>query len=150
VAAVACDGARDTVTEMAYYLMEWTDAEATLKSVARANGATRRRPTCHNQRAGWTTFGAPVGAEACWIDDGVANYRLITTAAGCHQLDVAGTHLTEPAIYLALEGKERRIEPVRATGLAYTDASIYLMNFDVGGSIPHGDQPQTPACRALS
>jgi heat shock protein HslJ len=147
VAAVACDGVRSAVAEMAYYLMEWQDAEATLKSVAAANGVPNRQPRCHNQKAGWVTYGAPGGAEACWADNGIANFRLITTAAGCHQLDVAGTKLTEPAVYLAIEGKNNRMEPLRAAGLAYTDATYYIMNFEVGGSIPHGNQPLTPACR---
>ena len=93
-------------------------------------------------------LGEPVGAEACWVEDGKANVRLVAQAASCHQLDAGSTHLTEPVIYLALEGKGRRMEPVRAAGLAYTDADIYLLNFDAARPIPHGGQPLTPACRA--
>ena len=127
--------------------MEWQDAETTLRSVGAANGVPNRQPRCHNQRAGWVTYGAPGGAEACWAENGIANYRLITAAAGCHQLDVAGRKLTEPAIYLAIEGKSNKMEPLRAAGLAYTDATYFLKNFEIGQDIPHGNQPLTPACR---
>lgn len=150
VAAVACDGVRKAVAEMAYYLMEWDDAEATLESVARANGAPNRQPRCDRQRAGWISYGTQIGAEACWTAQGKGNYRLVTRAAACHQLDVAGTLLREPAIYLAIEGKSNKMEPLRAAGLAYTDASYYLMNFEVGGDIPHGKQPRTPTCRTIN
>ncbi len=150
VAAVACDGVRKAVAEMAYYLMEWDDAEATLRSVAGANGAPNRQPRCDRQRAGWISYGTQIGAEACWAAQGTGNYRLITRAAACHQLDVAGTQLREPAIYLAIEGKNDKMEPLRAAGLAYTDASYYLMNFEVGGYIPHGKQPRTPTCRSIT
>lgn len=146
-AAVACDGSRKAVAEQAYYLMEWADAEATLESVANSKGVPNKRPRCHNQKAGWMSYGTAVGAEACWLDGGKANYRLITSAAGCKQLDVAGTHLTEPAIYLAMEGTGSKMEPVRAAGLAYTDADYLIMNFEAGGYIPAGDQPQTPGCK---
>ncbi len=147
VAAVACDGSRKVVAKQAYYLMEWADAEATLRSVAGVRGVPNKRPRCHNQKAGWISYGTAVGAEACWLDGGKANYRLITPAAGCQQLDVAGTHLTEPAIYLAMEGTGRKMEPVRAAGLAYTDADYLIMNFEAGTYIPAGNQPQTPGCR---
>ena len=147
VAAVACDGSRKAVAEQAYYLMEWVDAEATLKSVASSKGVPNKRPRCHNQKAGWISYGTAVGAEACWSEGGKANYRLITSAAGCKQLDVAGTHLAEPAIYLAMEGVGNKMEPVRAAGLAYTDADYLIMNFEAGEPIPAGDQPQTPGCK---
>ena len=150
VAAVACDGVRKAVAEMAYYLMEWDDAEATLESIARANGAPNRQPRCDRQRAGWISYGTQIGAEACWTAQGKGNYRLVTRAAACHQLDVAGTQLREPAIYLAIEGKNGKTEPLRAAGLAYTDASYYLMNFEVGTSIPFGNQPRTPTCRTIT
>jgi heat shock protein HslJ len=149
VAAVACDGFRDTVAEQAYYLMEWQDAVATMKSVASANGAPNRpRGACFSNKPGWLDLGPSVGAEACWIDGGRANYRLITRAAGCKQLDVAGTRLTEPAIYLAMEARNRRLEPLRAAGLAYTDSNYYIMNFEAGEYIPAGNLPRTPGCRA--
>ena len=147
VAAVACDGSRKAVAEQAYYLMEWQDAEATLESVTTAKGVPDKRPRCHDQKAGWISYGTSVGAEACWIDGGKANYRLITRAAGCKQLDVAGAHLTEPAIYLAMEGVNKKMEPVRAAGLAYTDADYLIMNREAGSYIPAGNQPQTPACK---
>ena len=150
VAAVACDGVRKAVAEMAYYLMEWDDAEATLESVARANGAPNRQPRCDRQRAGWISYGTQIGAEACWAAKGKGNYRLVTRAAACHQLDVAGTQMREPAIYLAIEGNNDRMEPLRAAGLTYTEASYYLMNFEVGGYIPHGKQPRTPTCRTIT
>jgi heat shock protein HslJ len=149
VAAVACDGSRKAVASQAYYLMEWADAEATLASVARARGVPERRPRCQAQKAGWISYGTALGAEACWIESGKANYRLITRAAGCRQLDVAGTRLTEPAIYLAMEGVNRKMEPVRAAGLAYTDADYLIMNMEAGGYIPADGQPRTPACRNL-
>ena len=149
VAALACDGSRNNVAEQAYYLMEWQDAVTTMKSVASANGAPNRpRGACFSNKPGWLDAGPSVGAEACWIDGGRANYRLITRAAGCQQLDVAGTHLTEPAIYLAMEAKNNRVEPLRAAGLAYTDSNYYIMNFEAGGYIPAGSQPKTPGCRA--
>ncbi len=149
VAAVACDGFRDNVAEQAYYLMEWQDAVTTMKSVASTNGAPNRPGgACFANRTGWLDLGPSVGAEACWIDGGRANYRLITRAAGCKQLDVAGTRLTEPAIYLAMEARDRKLEPLRAAGLAYTDSNYYIMNFEAGEYIPAGNQPRTPGCRA--
>ena len=151
VAAVACDGVRKAVAEMAYHLMEWGDAEATLRSVANANGVPNRNPNCSRQREGWISQGTQIGAEACFIDsDGKGNFRLITRASGCHQLNLAGTQMKEPAIYLAIEGVNRKLEPLRAAGLAYTDASYYLQNFEVGEYIPWGNQPRTPACRNIT
>lgn len=151
VAAVACDGVRKSVAEMAYYLMEWEDAEATLRSVANANGVPNRNPNCSRPKEGWISQGTQIGAEACFVDgNGKGNFRLITRASGCHQLNVAGTQMREPAIYLAIEGVDRKLEPLRAAGLAYTDASYYLQNFEVGEYIPWGIQPRTPACRNIT
>lgn len=147
-AAVACDGLRKTVAEQAYYLMEWSDAVSTLQSVATSNGVPNRLPRCHNQRAGWIDYGTNLGAEACWSENGKANYRLITDATGCKQLNVDGTQLKQPAIYLAMEGVNNRMEPVRAAGLAYTDAGYLIMNFEAGGSIPAKGQPNSPGCKA--
>jgi hypothetical protein len=122
---------------------------ATMKSVASANGAPNRpRGACFSNKPGWLDLGPSVGAEACWIDGGRANYRLITRAAGCKQLDVAGTRLTEPAIYLAMEARNRQLEPLRAAGLAYTDSNYYIMNFEAGEYIPAGNLPRTPGCRS--
>ena len=149
VAAVACDGVRQNVATMAYYLMEYDDAVATLRTVARANDVPKRRPKCSQQQASWFDLGIPVGAEACWVGDGAANVRLIAPAANCQRLDVGGTVMQEPAIYLALEGTNRRLEPLRAAGLAYTDAQTYLLNFEVFRGIPSDNQPTTRACRAL-
>jgi hypothetical protein len=148
VAAISCDTAGDVIAEAAYYLMEYPDAVATLRSVASANGVPNRRPRC-SQRASWWDNGLPVGAEACWVEDGTANVRLVAQAASCRQLDAITEHLEEPVIYLALEGRNARMEPLRAAGLAYTDADIYLLNVDVGRSIPSRGQPLTPGCREL-
>ncbi|MEX1336357.1 MAG: META domain-containing protein [Candidatus Limnocylindrales bacterium] len=148
VAAVACDGSRRTVAEQAYYLMEWKDAVATLRSVARREGVPRRNPRCFDQRAGWIHYGTNLGAEACWSAGGKGNYRLVTMATSCKQLNVDGTRLRQPAIYLAMEGVDDRMEPVRAAGLAYTDAGYLLMNFEAGGYIPARNQPDSPGCKA--
>lgn len=147
-AAVACDGTRKAVAEQAYYLMEWSDAVATMKSVASSKGVPNRLPRCHNQKAGWIHYGMDLGAEACWSENGKANYRLITGATGCKQLDVSGTRLKHPAIYLAMEGVNNKMEPVRAAGLAYTDAGYLIMNFEAFGSIPATGQPDSPGCNA--
>lgn len=148
VAAVACDGSRRTVAQQAYYLMEWKDAVATLRSVAADNGVPRRNPRCFEQRAGWIHYGTNLGAEACWSEGGTGNYRLVTMATECKQLNVDGTRLRHPAIYLAMEGVNDRMEPVRAAGLAYTDAGYLLMNFEAGSSIPARGQPDSPGCKA--
>ena len=96
------------------------------------------------------SYGTQIGAEACFIgSNDKGNFRLITRASSCRQLDVAGTQMREPAIYLAIEGKNKKLEPLRAAGLAYTDASYYFMNFEVGDSIPSRGQPKTPACRSI-
>lgn len=147
-AAVACAGSRQAVAEQAYYLMEWSDAVDTLRSVATSKGVPERLPRCHNQRAGWIHYGTNLGAEACWSENGKANYRLIANATGCKQLNVAGTQLKQPAIYLAMEGVNDRMEPVRAAGLAYTDAGYLIMNFEAGGQIPAKGQPNSPGCKA--
>ena len=147
-AAVACDGSRQAVAEQAYYLMEWSDAVATMRSVAGSKGVPNRLPRCHNQRAGWIHYGTNLGAEACWAENGTANYRLVTNATNCKQLDVGGTRLRQPAIYLAMEGTSNRMEPVRAAGLAYTDAGYLLMNFEAGRSIEAKGQPNSPGCNA--
>jgi heat shock protein HslJ len=148
VAAVACDGSRRIVAEQAYYLMEWGDAVATMRSVANSQGVPNRRPRCHNQRAGWIDYGTNLGAEACWSDNGKANYRLITRATACKQLAVGGTRLEQPAIYLAMEGVNNKMEPVRAAGLAATDAAFLIMNFEAGREIPAKNQPDSPGCKA--
>lgn len=147
-AAVACDGSRRAVAEQAYYLMEWRDAVSTLRSVASSKGVPNRLPRCHNQKAGWIHYGTNLGAEACWSENGKANYRLITNATGCKQLNVAGTQLKQPAIYLAMEGVSDKMEPVRAAGLAYTDAGYLIMNFEAGGQIRAKGQPDSPGCKA--
>jgi heat shock protein HslJ len=147
-AAVACDGSRRTVAEQAYYLMEWKDAVATLRTVARREGVPERNPRCFDQRAGWIHYGTNLGAEACWSAGGKGNYRLVTMATSCKQLNVDGTRLRQPAIYLAMEGVDDRMEPVRAAGLAYTDAGYLLMNFEAGGYIPARNQPDSPGCKA--
>ena len=147
-AAVACDGSRKAVAEQAYYLMEWKDAVATLRSVATSKGVPNRNPRCFEQKAGWIHYGTNLGAEACWSEDGKANYRLIANATGCKQLNVAGTQLKQPAIYLAMEGVSGRMEPVRAAGLAYTDAGYLIMNSEAGGQIPARGQPNSPGCKA--
>ena len=147
-AAVSCDGSRQAVAEQAYYLMEWSDAVATMKSVAGSRGVPNRLPRCHNQKAGWIHYGTNLGAEACWSENGKANYRLIANASACKQLDVAGTQLKQPAIYLAMEGVDNQMEPVRAAGLAYTDAGYLIMNFEAFGSIRAQGQPNSPGCNA--
>lgn len=148
VAAVACDGSRRVVAEQAYYLMEWSDAVSTMRSVANSQGVPNRRPRCHNQRAGWIDYGTNLGSEACWSDNGKANYRLITRATACKQLNVDGRRLEQPAIYLAMEGANDKMEPVRAAGLAYTDAGFLIMNFEAGKEIPAKNQPDSPGCKA--
>lgn len=148
VAAVACAGSRQTVAEQAYYLMEWRDAVATMEAVADSNGVPNRNPRCFDQQAGWIDHGTNLGAEACWSENGKANYRLVTMATNCKQLDVAGTRLRQPAIYLAMEGVNDRMEPVRAAGLAYTDAGFFIMNFEAGEYIPARNQPNSPGCKA--
>jgi heat shock protein HslJ len=147
-AAVVCDGSRRAVAEQAYYLMEWKDAVSTLRSVANNNGVPNRNPRCFDQRAGWIHYGTNIGAEACWSENGKGNYRLITAATSCKQLDVDGTRLKQPAIYLAMEGVNDRMEPLRAAGLAYTDAGYLIMNFEAGGYIPARGLPDSPGCKA--
>ncbi len=147
VAGIGCKPTNRILEKQDYYLMEYADAISTLRTVAAAKGVPQRRPRCDQQRPGWIDYGAPVGAEACWIENGAANVRLVAQANSCRQLDAGSTHLTEPVVYLALEGKDRQMEPVRAAGLAYTDADYLLLNFDVARPIEQDGQPQTPACR---
>jgi len=147
VAGIACEPTNRILKQQDYYLMEYADAIATLRTVAAAQGVPERRPRCAQQRQGWIDYGAPVGAEACWIENGAANLRLVAQANSCRQLDAGSTRLTEPVVYLALEGKGRQMEPVRAAGLAYTDADYLLLNFDVARPIGQDGRPQTPACR---
>ena len=147
VAGIGCKPTNRILEKQDYYLMEYVDAISTLRTVAAAQDVPKRRPRCDQQRPGWIDYGAPVGAEACWIENGAANVRLVAQANSCRQLDAGSTHLTEPVVYLALEGKGRQMEPVRAAGLAYTDADYLLLNFDVARPIGQDGQPQTPACR---
>jgi heat shock protein HslJ len=148
VAALDCDTAGNVVAEAAYYLMEYPDAVATLRTVANATDVPNRRPRC-DRRAGWWDNALPVGAEGCWVEDGVANVRIIAPAASCRQLQAGRTRLAEPVVYLALEGHDARMERLRAAGLAYTDADVYILNFDIGRSIPSAGLPLTRGCQEL-
>ena len=43
---------------------------------------------------------------------------------------------------------DNKMEPVRAAGLAYTDAGYLIMNFEAFSSIRAQGQPNSPGCNA--
>jgi len=140
VAAVRCRPGTGAVGEMAYYLMEHRDAVRTFESVMDAHGVPER-------------FGCPAGkpsqfllhpnsAEGCFVDGGHANVRLMYMAAGCQQLDAGRTHLTSPVIYVAIEGKNRRISPLYAWTRDHNEGSAVTKTIGAPG------QPLTPVCKS--
>ncbi len=143
VAAVRCKPGASNISEMAYYLMEHPDAIRTLRTVTRANNVPKGY-TCVGGKAGWTVLSSQRGAEGCFVDGGKANLRLVVPAAGCHQLNVAGTRLTKPAIYVAMESPNKRIAPLHLEAVRGTEAP-YTLTW-VTRDIPHGNTPRSPAC----
>ena len=82
--------------------------------------------------------------SCCFVSGGKANLRLIDTAAECHQLNVAGTQMTEPVIYVAIEGAAGRIAPLARW--ARTPSEDTSVTYDITKTIPYGGQPWSPAC----
>lgn len=143
VASVRCSPRPNLLSEMAYYLMENQDAQATMQRVTRANNATRRG-NCQRGRTGYRPAGGFLSwSEACFVRNGKANLRLIDTASACHQLDVAGTQMRRPTIYVAMEGVNNKIVPL--TRYIVTSGRDEFIPLDVTRTIPFGTQPRS-AC----
>ena len=147
VAAVQCQPTRGVVDSVAYYLMDYPDAERTFLSVMNRNrvpGPGRRdcsfgRPT--------QMLLSPYNATGCFVDGGKANVRVVTWAHRfCRQLDVAGTRLREPVIYVALESGRNRIAPLWDFALKPDeDATV-----DIWRHIPQRGTPIARGCRSLA
>lgn len=145
LAAVRCTPAAAVVSEMAYYLMPYRDAERTFRRVMRDNGVPRRFE-CSFGRAS-QVLQSPYNATGCFVDGGGrANVRLVTWAADCHELDVGGSRLSEPAVYIALESDRRRIRPLYDWA---TNPDEFVLE-PVWIDIPHGGTPTSPGCRGLA
>ncbi len=143
LAAVRCDPGTGVVSEMAYYLLPYPAAERTFTTLLTDKGAPERF-SCPEGRAGQALL-SPYHATGCFVDGGRANVRLIAWAADCHELDVAGRRIQEPAIYVALEGSRGRIRPLYEWATNPDEpvlGPIWL-------GIPHGATPRSPACRGL-
>ena len=139
LAAVRCRPNARVVGEMAYYLMPYAFAKRTFNSVM----ASHSVPQGHRCPAGRASRGLlhPASGEGCFVDaGGRANVRLIELAAGCNQLNIDGKQVATPTIYVALEGKDRRIAPL------YDWTRDRHGGSSVTRSIPHGSQPLSPVC----
>lgn len=143
LAAVRCDAGAGVVSEMAYYLLPYPAAERTFTTLLTDEGAPERF-SCPEGRAGQALL-SPYHATGCFVDVGRANVRLIAWAADCHELDVAGRRVQEPAIYVALEGSRGRIRPLYEWA---TNPDEPVLG-PVWKGIPHGGTPRSPACRGL-
>jgi len=140
VAAVQCRPGTDVVGEMAYYLMEHRDAVRTFTSVMGAHGVPERFRCSAGRPSQFLLH--PNSAEGCFVDGGRANVRLMYMAAGCQQLDAGSTHLTSPVIYVAIEGKNRRISPLYAWTRDRHEGSAVTRVIGAPG------QPLTPVCES--
>ncbi len=135
LAAVQCQPNARVVGEMAYAF-----AKRTFNSVM----ASYNVPQGHRCPAGRASRGLlhPASGEGCFVDaSGRANVRLIELAAGCNQLNIDGKQVATPTIYVALEGKDRRIAPL------YDWTRDRHGGSSVTRSIPHGSQPLSPVCK---
>ena len=137
LAAVRCKPKGDLIGELAYYLMPFKQARRTFNTVMDRNGVPQR-DACYDGRPSRGLF-VPLTGHGCFVDGGRANVRLIDWAAGCHQLTVGGTQVQQPAIYVAMEGKDRRIAPLFRSLIAEGGWRVTL-------PIPHGSQPLSPGC----
>jgi len=143
LAAVRCDPGVGVVSEMAYYLLPYRAAERTFTRLLTDKGAPERF-SCPEGRAGQALL-SPYHATGCFVDGGRANVRLVAWAADCHELDVAGRRVQEPAVYLALEGSRGRIRPLYEWATNPDEPELG----PVWQDIPHGGTPRSPACRAV-
>ena len=145
LAAVQCKPAAGVVSEMAYYLMPYAAAERTFRGVMRDNGAPRRFE-CSFGRAS-QMLQSPYHATGCFVDGSdQANVRLVTWAADCHELDVGGRRISEPAVYIAIESDRRRIRPLYEWA---TNPDEFVLE-PVWIDTPHGGTPRSPGCRGLA
>jgi heat shock protein HslJ len=140
VASVQCQPTSSPVAEMAYYLMEYPDALATMRGVMSANNV-KRGFNCYTGKTGWTgPFPlTPFKAEGCFVRNGKANLRVMDTAALCHRLNVAGAQMKKPTIYAAIEGKNKRIAPLSRWAITPTEDTY--TPYDIIRTIPFGNQP---------
>ncbi|MFV2063429.1 MAG: META domain-containing protein [Chloroflexota bacterium] len=146
VAAVQCQPKTKLVDEMAYYLMEYPNALATMRSVMQANNVTRGY-SCSSGKPGFTgtmSSSPPFQAEGCFVRNGKANMRVLDAAAECRQLKVAGTQLRKPTLYVAIEGTTKRIGPL-ARWTRIPDEDPYVL-YDVTRTISQGNRPNS-GCR---
>ena len=141
VAAVQCAPRSGPVAEMAYYLMEYSDALATMRSVMNAN-SVRRGYACYLGNAGFSGVSSPTPfqVEGCFISGGKANLRFIDTATECHRLNVDGSQMRMPMIYVAAESKTDKIKPLTRWARTATRDLSYTP-YDVIRTIPFGNQP---------
>jgi hypothetical protein len=145
LAAVQCQPSAGVVSEMAYYLMPYAAAERTFRGVMRDNGVPRRFE-CSFGRAS-QMLQSPYHATGCFVDGSdQANVRLITWAADCHELDVGGRRVSEPAVYIAIESDRRRIRPLYEWA---TNPDEFVLE-PVWIDTPHGGTPRSPGCRGLA
>ncbi len=137
LAAVRCRPADGLISEMAYYLMPYKQARRTFNTVMARNDVPQGNG-CRSGKPG-KVLTPPLFGEGCFVSGGRANVRLIDWAAGCHQLNVGGTQVAQPAIYVAIEGKNRRIAPL-------INSLLGEGGYTVTSPIPYGAQPLSPGC----
>jgi len=138
VAAVQCKPNTNLVGEMAYYLMDYTDARRTFNTVMRSNGVSEGYH-CPDGRASQLLL-HPNSGEGCFVNGGLANVRLMYMASSCSQMDAGSTHLVSPVIYVAVEGTAGRIKPLWNWTRDRDEGSA------VTRDIPASGQPITPIC----
>ena len=106
VAAVQCAPPTATVRDMAYYLMEGSDAMDVWQQRMDENGVKDRDRSCTNGKAGLTVFTGGYMASGCYInDDSRASLRYVVPAwDNCGTLKAGGKRVDSPVLYVAVLG----------------------------------------------
>ena len=107
LAAVQCKPNASQVRDMAYYLMRGNAAETVFQQRMDDNGVKKGGPQCWNGQPAVQIGTGNLGMEGCYVnDDGRANFRIATAAAGCNQVKVDGKWIKKPAVYVAVLGHD--------------------------------------------
>jgi hypothetical protein len=145
LAAVTCEPNTTQVSSLVYALMEGDAAGAQFEAQMVANDvpqATTR--TCAQGVKSRRAFvGHGVQAEGCFRVSDIANMRVVDMATDCRQLNVAGTRLRTPTLFISAVGTSSSVGSL-ARWMARGDTGDQITS--ISQPIRRPQAPLSPGC----
>lgn len=105
--ALQCKPRSAIVRDMAYYLMPGRAAQSVWQDRMDAYEVKYRERACPKGRSGFTLFTGGIQAAGCYVnEDGRANLRYLHEPWECAALEVGGSRVASPVMYIAVLGTD--------------------------------------------